>query len=101
MSRVRSLRLPSGHIHFRVGRESRRKARILRFRLEELEKRRLLSYTVNDSGDAPLDPSKGPAETSNGTISLRSAIQQVDIDGSGEIDFSVSMVNCGLSHLSP
>ena len=60
---------------------------------EALEERRLLSYSVNDSGDAPLDASKGPAKTSEGTITLRSAIQQVDIDGGGEIDFSVSTVN--------
>jgi len=60
----------------------------------ELESRRLLSYTVNDGGDAPLDRSKGPAETSSGSITLRSAIQQLDIDGSGVIEFAVSMIKC-------
>jgi hypothetical protein len=58
--------------------------------LEILEARRLL-YAVNDPGDAPLDPMKGPAETSSGTITLRSAIEQVDIDGHGSITFNGAM----------
>ena len=58
----------------------------------ELEPRRLLSaYVVNDSSDLPLDPAIGPGETANGTITLRSAIQQVDIDGTGSIGFASSM----------
>jgi hypothetical protein len=43
----------------------------------ELESRRLLSaYVLDDSSDLPLDPAKGPGETANGTITLRSAIQK-------------------------
>ncbi len=76
------------------GSQATRRARCLLLRLEELERRRLLNYTVNDGGDAPLDPSKGRAQTSSGSITLRSAIQQIDMDGSGEIDFAVSTVNC-------
>jgi parallel beta-helix repeat protein len=60
--------------------------------LDELETRWLLSgYVVNDSGDLPLDFQKGPAETENGTITLRSAIQQVNIDGGGSIRFESAM----------
>ena len=59
--------------------------------LEELERRRLLAYTVNDPGDAPLDPDKGPAETSSGTVTLRSAIEQVNDDGGGLIAFAGPM----------
>jgi titin len=58
--------------------------------LEVLEARRLL-YAVNDPGDGPLDPTKGPAETSSGTITLRSAIEQVDIDVHGSVTFSGAM----------
>ncbi len=58
----------------------------------ELEPRRLLSaYVVDDSSDLPLDPGKGPGETVNGTITVRSAIQQVNIDGSGSIGFAFPM----------
>ena len=49
------------------------------------------SYTVNDSGDAPLDSAIGPGETSTGKITLRSAIEQVNIDGGGSITFAGSM----------
>jgi Right handed beta helix region len=52
----------------------------------QLEARWLLSiYTINSAGDAPLDPSMPPGETSDGSITLRSAIQQVDLDGYGDI----------------
>ncbi len=78
----------------RGGRARVKATRTRQLCLEELETRRLLNYTVNDGGDAPLDPSKGPAETSSGSITLRSAIQQIDMDGGGEIDFSVSMITC-------
>jgi parallel beta-helix repeat protein len=58
----------------------------------ELESRSLLSgYIVNDSGNAPLDPAVGPAETSSGTITLLSAIEQVNLDGSGFIGFQGPM----------
>ena len=41
---------------------------------------------VNDPGDAPLDPSMGSGETVFGTITLRSAIEQANIDDiSGEL----------------
>jgi Bacterial Ig-like domain (group 3) len=57
-----------------------------------LEERWLLStYVVNDSGDAALDSAVGPAETSDGTITLRSAIEQVNIDGGGTINFAEAM----------
>src|SRR5208337_119588 len=67
--------------------------------LVELETRWLLSgYVVNDSGDLPLDidpktglPLLGPALTENGSITLRSAIQQVNMDGGGSIDFESAM----------
>ncbi len=49
------------------------------------------SYTVNDPGDAPLDKTIGPGETAAGTITLRSAIEQVNIDGGGSITFAGSM----------
>ena len=65
----------------------------------ELEPRRLLSaYIVDDSSDLPLDSAKGPGETANGTITLRSAIQQVDIDGSGSIGFAspITIMTSGL-----
>ncbi len=53
-------------------------------------------YVVNDPGDEPLDPSVGPGETYLGTITLRSAIEQVNIDGnsgspSGFIGFASPM----------
>jgi len=67
----------------------RRRARIRQLRLEELERRRLL-YAVNDPGDAPLDPAKGPAETASGTITLRSAIEQINLGG-GSVTFSGPM----------
>jgi titin len=75
-------------------RESNRQWRRLKTRPEvlELESRWLLSaYIVNDSGDLPLDPPKGPGMTINGTITLRSAIEQVNIDGSGSISFAQAM----------
>jgi hypothetical protein len=57
-----------------------------------LEDRWLLStYIVNNPGDAALDSAVGPAETADGTITLRSAIQQVNIDGSGTIKFAEAM----------
>jgi len=73
--------------------------------LVELETRWLLSgYVVNDSGDLPLDidpktglPLLGPALTENGTITLRSAIQQVNMDGGGSIDFESAMTITPLS----
>ncbi len=77
-------------------RERHRSKLALPLRLEELEVRQLLNYTVNNSGDAPLAPpgTKPPGETSGGVFTLRSTIQQINIDGGGEIDFSVSTVNC-------
>ena len=73
----------------------RRSRRSRPVQLEELERRRLLAYTVNSTGiaeiDDNLDPSMGPAETHLGTITLRSAIEQVNIDGGGEIDFASSV----------
>ena len=69
-----------------TSRSSRRRIKS-KFRLEELEPRLLLSsYLVNDPGDSPLG-STHPGETAAGTITLRSAIQQVNIDGGGEISF--------------
>ena len=71
---------------------ARRPASNLLPRLQELERRRLLAYTVNDYlSDDPLDPSVGPAKTAIGTITFRSAIQQVDLDGGGEIDFASNL----------
>lgn len=77
-------------------RERHRSKLALPLRLEELEVRQLLNYTVNNSGDVPLAPpgTKPPGETSGGVFTLRSTIQQINIDGGGEIDFSVSTVNC-------
>jgi len=70
--------------------------------LVELETRWLLSgYVVNDSGDLFLDIQKGPAETENGTITLRSAIEQVNIDGGGSIGFASAMTITPLSALDP
>ncbi len=63
-------------------------------RVLALETRRLLSYVVNDSGDLPLDPTMGPGETSAGTITLRSAIDQINLDGGGDIFFGVPQVDC-------
>jgi len=60
--------------------------------VESLEAR-LLLYAVNDPGDAGLDPSVGPAETSNGTITFRSALDQIQLDGGGEIDLGGLTVN--------
>ncbi|MHB1560433.1 MAG: beta strand repeat-containing protein, partial [Isosphaeraceae bacterium] len=78
--------LRSGNIG-RPSRASRYRPAVL-----ELESRRLLSnYIVNDPGDLALDPAMGPGLTENGTVSLRSAIQQVNIDGSGSIDFASKM----------
>lgn len=78
--------LRSGNIG-RPSRASRYRPAVL-----ELEPRRLLStYIVNDSSDLALDPAMGPGMTENGTVSLRSAIQQVNIDGSGSIDFVAPM----------
>ncbi len=58
----------------------------------ELEERRLLSnYVVNDQSDIPLAPGKGPGKTQNETITLRSAIEQVDLDGGGSITFARAM----------
>ena len=63
--------------------------RRLRPVLVELERRWLLStHIVDDPGDFPLDIQNGPAETENGTITLRSAIEQVNIDGGGSIGFA-------------
>ncbi len=72
---------------------STRRTKLTLLRFEELERRRLLAtYTVNDYlSDDPLDPSVGPAMTAIGTITLRSAIQQIDIDGGGEIDFESNL----------
>ena len=68
----------------------------------ELEVRRLLSaYVVNDSGDALLDPSIGPGETANGTITLRSAIEQINMDGGGSITFASAMTISVNSALDP
>jgi hypothetical protein len=67
---------------------------VRRLQFEELERRRLLAtYTVDDDlSDAPLYPGMGPAKTALGTITLRSAIQQINIDGNSdgpnEIDFA-------------
>ncbi|MGP0065234.1 MAG: beta strand repeat-containing protein [Isosphaeraceae bacterium] len=59
--------------------------------LFELDERCLLSmYIVNDPGDAPLGGGP-PGETCDGTITLRSAIQQVDSDGGGSIGFAGAM----------
>jgi hypothetical protein len=82
---------------------SRQARRRRRPTLESLEQRRLLSYTVNDSGDAPLDLTKPPAETANGTITLRSAIEQVNIDGGGTITFNGALtinVQSGLDEIT-
>ena len=59
-------------------------------RLDQLESRRLLdTYTVNDDfSDDPLDSSVGKGKTILDTITLRSAIQQINRDGGGEIDFA-------------
>ncbi len=76
-----------------VPRAIRRACRFRRLWLEELETRRLLSYTVNDPGDAPLDPQKGPGISTDGNTTLRSAIQQVNLDGGGAINFSVDEVS--------
>ncbi len=71
-------------------RHSRR--RRLRPVVLELEVRWLLSaYVVNDAGDAPLDSVVGPGETATGTITLRSAIEQINIDKSGSISFAKAM----------
>jgi hypothetical protein len=71
---------------------TRRRRRLTIFWAEELEPRSLLSnFTVNDPGSGTLDPSKPPGETSAGTITLESAIEQVNIDGSGSITFARSM----------
>ena len=78
------------------GAENRRRTMSSLTRLEWLEARCLLTtvFTVNDSGNAPLDSTVGPGETAAGTITLRSAIQQFNLDGvGGTIDFSVSKVN--------
>ena len=70
--------------------------------LMELEMRRLLSnYVVNDPGDAPLDSAIGAGETATGTITLRSAIEQINIDGGGEITFDGSMSISVNSALDP
>jgi hypothetical protein len=60
---------------------------VRRIQFEELERRRLL-YTVTSDGDEPLYPGMRPAETILGTVTLRSAIQQINRDGGGEIDFA-------------
>jgi hypothetical protein len=68
----------------------------------ELERRWMLSaYTVDDPGDAPLDMNKPPGETSDGTITLRSAIEQINIDGSGTITFAGGMTVSVESQLDP
>ena len=71
---------------------SRSQNRVMYPHFEALEGRRLLTYTVNDNGEFDLnpnlDPSMGPAKTDLGTITLYSAIEQIEIDGSGEIDFA-------------
>ena len=62
----------------------------------ELLEERCVLYAVNSPGDLPLDPKIGPAETADGTITLRSAIEQINIDGSGSITFSGAMtINVG------
>ncbi len=67
-----------------------------------LETRRLLStYIVNDPGDAPLDSHVGPGETADRTITLRSAIEQINIDGSGLIGFASAMTISVESQLDP
>ncbi len=77
-----------------------RRRRVCRAGIELLEERCVL-YAVNNAGDLPLDSNKGPAETVNGTITLRSAIEQINIDGSGSITFSGAMtINVG-SQLDP
>jgi hypothetical protein len=68
----------------------------------ELEMRRLLSgYVVNDPGDAPLDSAIGPGETADGKITLRSAIEQVNIDKGGSITFNGAMNIAVNSALDP
>ncbi len=72
---------------------TRRRRRLTIFRAEELEPRSLLSnFIVNDPGSGTLDPTQPPGETSTGTITLESAIEQVNIDGSGSITFARSMM---------
>ncbi len=61
----------------------------------------LPGYIVNDSGDAPLDTAIGPGETATGTITLRSAIEQVNIDGGGSITFAKAMTISIGSQLEP
>ncbi len=92
-----------------ISRLYERRARIRSFRrpkwkpeLMELELRRLLSaYIVNDPGDAPLDSAVGAGETATGTITLRSAIEQVNIDDSGSITFGSAMTISVESQLDP
>ncbi len=48
-------------------------------------------FVVNDPGDLGFDPEMGPAETADGAVTLRSAIQQVDNDGGGSIEFASGM----------
>ena len=62
----------------------------------ELLEERCVLYAVNSPGDLPLDTMMGPAETADGTITLRSAIEQINIDGTGSITFSGAMtINVG------
>ena len=71
---------------------TRRRRCLTILRAEELEPRTLLSnFIVNDPGSGTLDPSQPPGETSAGTITLESAIEQVNIDGGGSITFARSM----------
>ena len=58
-----------------------------------LEDRWLLAtYTVMSGADNPLDPKKGNGISTNGQITLHSAIQQVNDDGSGVINFNPGLM---------
>src|SRR5207302_882620 len=62
-----------------------------RLALERLEDRHTPStFTVNDSSGAPLDPTKGPGMTTNGTFTLPSVLEQNTKDGGGDtVQFAV------------
>ncbi len=96
-----------------VVRSTSRSARLRRefhLGMDWLESRTLLSavasvptFIVNSNGDQPLaNPvAGGNAETSLGTITLRSAIEQANLDGSGTINFSGPMTIDVGSQLDP
>ena len=85
---------PMLHRNHRSPRNASRSSRHplgLKIRLEELEPRFLLStYVVDDPGTGSLGGSV-PGETFEGTITLESAIEQVNLDGFGTIKFSGPM----------